>query len=142
MNPIPSISRKISAILSLLAELERQGHNDRYTPCSNKALLHWRLQIRGDEGLDYSWTITSREFGKQAILSDLLYFKYYFLDTLQIPYDKEKLIDDFEALSAYLTHVDHKYFMFRDFQSRNIMLKGRRGPFYRFPGRDERRPAI
>ena len=62
-----------------------------------------RLQIRGDEGLDYSKTITSREFGKQAILSDLLYFKYYFLDTLQIPYDKERLIDDFEGLSTYLT---------------------------------------
>jgi hypothetical protein len=52
-----------------------------------------------------------------------LYFKYYFLDTLKIPYDKEKLIDDFDALSNYLSHVDHKYFMFRDFQSRNVMVQ-------------------
>lgn len=56
-------------------------------------------------------------------MSDLLYFKYYFLDTLKIPYDKEKLIEDFEILSDYLTDVEHKYFMFRDFQSRNICVK-------------------
>jgi aminoglycoside/choline kinase family phosphotransferase len=109
---------------SLLNELERQGHTEPVYELFRQSLEELaRLQIRGDEGLDYSWTITSRDFGKQAILSDLLYFKYYFLDTLQIPYDKEKLIDDFEALSTYLTHVDHKYFMFRDFQSRNIMVK-------------------
>ena len=55
-------------------------------------------------------------------MADLLYFKYYFLDALRKPYDKQKLIDDFEALSNYLTHTEYKYFMFRDFQSRNIMI--------------------
>jgi aminoglycoside/choline kinase family phosphotransferase len=121
--------------LSLLGELERQGHNEPVYALFRKSLQELaRLQILGDEGLDYSWTITSREFGKQAILSDLLYFKYYFLDTLQIPYDKERLIDDFEALSTYLTQVDHKYFMFRDFQSRNIMLRDGRVHFIDFQG--------
>ncbi|RYY96400.1 MAG: hypothetical protein EOO11_13550, partial [Chitinophagaceae bacterium] len=52
-----------------------------------------------------------------------LYFKYYFLDALREPYDKQRLIDDFEALATYLTHTEYKYFMFRDFQSRNILLK-------------------
>ncbi|HMH23058.1 MAG TPA: RNase adapter RapZ [Puia sp.] len=109
---------------SLLGELESQGHDDYVYGLFQKSLKELaHLQIAGDHQLDYSWCLTSREFGKQAILSDLLYFKYYFLDTLQIPYDKEKLIDDFEALSNYLTHVDHKYFMFRDFQSRNIMIR-------------------
>jgi len=120
---------------SLLAELEQQGHNSEsyaFFRQSLEALA--KLQIRGDEGLDYNWAITSREFGKQAILSDLLYFKYYFLDTLEIPYDKEKLIDDFDALSSYLTHVDHKHFMFRDFQSRNIMLSDGRVHFIDFQG--------
>jgi aminoglycoside/choline kinase family phosphotransferase len=108
---------------SLLGELEQHGHNDWVYDLFRKSLKELaHLQIAGDLGLDYNWSITSKEFGKQAILSDLLYFKYYFLDTLQIPYDKEKLIDDFEALSTYLTHVDHKYFMFRDFQSRNILI--------------------
>jgi aminoglycoside/choline kinase family phosphotransferase len=120
---------------SLLKELEKEGHTDRLYAFFRQSLEELaRLQIFGDEGLDYDWAITSREFGKQAILSDLLYFKYYFLDTLQIPYDKEKLIDDFEALSTYLTHVDHKYFMFRDFQSRNIMLKEGQVHFIDFQG--------
>jgi aminoglycoside/choline kinase family phosphotransferase len=120
---------------SLLNELERQGHNDVVYELFRQSLRELaRLQIKGDEGLDYSWAITSRDFGKQAILSDLLYFKYYFLDTLQIPYDKEKLIDDFEALSTYLTHVDHKYFMFRDFQSRNIMIENGKVHFIDFQG--------
>lgn len=121
--------------LSLLGELERQGHNDRVYAFFRQSLGQLaRLQILGDDGLDYSRTITSREFGKQAILSDLLYFKYYFLDTLEIPYDKERLIDDFEALSTYLTHVDHKYFMFRDFQSRNIMLRDDKVHFIDYQG--------
>jgi aminoglycoside/choline kinase family phosphotransferase len=121
--------------LSLLGELEKQGHSDHAYSFFQKSLEQLaRLQIFGDEGLDYSWAITSKEFGKQAILSDLLYFKYYFLDTLQIPYDKEQLIDDFDALSSYLTHVDHKYFMFRDFQSRNIMLKDDAVHFIDFQG--------
>ncbi|MGN6399141.1 MAG: RapZ C-terminal domain-containing protein, partial [Flavisolibacter sp.] len=82
-----------------------------------------RLQVFGDKDLDYQKCLTNKEFGKQAIMADLLYFKYYFLDALRKPYDKQKLIDDFEALSNYLTHTEYKYFMFRDFQSRNIMVK-------------------
>lgn len=120
---------------SLLNELEKQGHNDQvYTFFQQSLEKLAELQIKGDQDLDYTWAITSREFGKQAILSDLLYFKYYFLDTLQIPYDKEKLIDDFEALSTYLTHVDHKYFMFRDFQSRNIMMQDGKVHFIDYQG--------
>ena len=121
--------------LSLLAELEKQGHNDAVLSLFRQSLQELaRLQILGDEGLDYDQTITSREFGKQAILSDLLYFKYYFLDTLQIPYDKERLIDNFEGLSGYLTRADHKYFLFRDFQSRNILLKDGQVHFIDFQG--------
>ncbi|HUB61687.1 MAG TPA: RNase adapter RapZ [Puia sp.] len=120
---------------SLLAELEKQGHNDAVHALFRQSLRELsKLQIRGDEGLDYDKTITSREFGKQAILSDLLYFKYYFLDTLQIPYDKERLIDDFEQLSAYLSQADHKYFLYRDFQSRNILLKDGKVHFIDFQG--------
>jgi aminoglycoside/choline kinase family phosphotransferase len=120
---------------SLLAELEKQGHSDTVLSLFRQSLQQLaRLQILGGEGLDYSKTITSREFGKQAILSDLLYFKYYFLDTLQIPYDKERLIDDFERLSAYLTQADHKYFLYRDFQSRNILLKDGQVHFIDFQG--------
>lgn len=109
---------------SLLNELERSGPGDYVYGLFEKSLKALALmQIEGLHDLDNSYCLTSKEFGKQAILSDLLYFKYYFLDTLKIPYDKEKLIEDFETLSAYLTHVEHKYFMFRDFQSRNIYIQ-------------------
>ncbi|HEY4153938.1 MAG TPA: RNase adapter RapZ, partial [Puia sp.] len=91
--------------------------------------------IRGDKGLDYeNWCLTSSEFGKQAILSDLLYFKYYFLDTLQLPYDKEKLVADFEIFASDLSKVDYKYFMFRDFQSRNIMIENEKVHFIDYQG--------
>ena len=82
-----------------------------------------KLQVKGDQHLDYGRCLTNKEFGKQAIMADLLYFKYYFLDALRKPYDKQALIDDFEALSNYLTHTEYKYFMFRDFQSRNILVR-------------------
>lgn len=121
--------------VSLLNELEKYGQDDYVFSLFQKSLKALSyLQIKGFRDLDYSYCLTSKEFGKQAILSDLLYFKYYFLDTLKIPYDKEKLIDDFEALSNYLTHVEHKYFMFRDFQSRNICIQNEQVHFIDYQG--------
>ena len=66
--------------ISLLNKLEELGFVDEVYQLFQKsivALAH--LQITGDQGLDYTYCITSKEFGKQAILSDLLYFKYYFV---------------------------------------------------------------
>ena len=110
---------------SLLNILEAKGFTQEVYDLFKESLHQLaRLQVLGDEGLNYKKCLTNEEFGKQAIMADLLYFKYYFLDTLQRPYDKQKLIDDFEALSNYLTHTEYKYFMFRDFQSRNILVTG------------------
>lgn len=110
--------------VSLLNRLEAEGFIQPVYDLFKKSLDELaKLQVKGDEGLDYDRTLTNKEFGKQAIMADLLYFKYYFLDALRRPYDKQKLINDFEALSNYLTHTEYKYFMFRDFQSRNIMVK-------------------
>lgn len=120
---------------SLLNKLEQNGHGDYVYGLFQKSLSALaRMQIIGDNGLNYEWSLTAKEFGKQAILSDLLYFKYYFLDTLQLPYDKQAMLDDFEALSTYLTHTEYKYFMFRDFQSRNIIVKNDAVSFIDFQG--------
>lgn len=109
--------------VSLLNRLEKEGFTDSIYKLFRFSLEQLaNLQVKGHEGLDYTRCLTNEEFGKQAIMADLLYFKYYFLDALRKPYDKQKLIDDFEALSTYLTHTEYKYFMFRDFQSRNIMV--------------------
>lgn len=111
--------------VSLLNRLEAEGlTNDIYDLFKNSLHQLALLQVKGHQGLDYARCLTNQEFGKQAIMADLLYFKYYFLDALRKPYDKQKLIDDFEALSNYLTHTEYKYFMFRDFQSRNILVQG------------------
>jgi aminoglycoside/choline kinase family phosphotransferase len=108
---------------SLLNKLEQHGHNDYVYGLFQKSLQALAaIQIKGNDGLNYDVCLTAKEFGKQAILSDLLYFKYYFLDTLKLPYDKQAMLQDFEALSSYLTFTEHKYFMFRDFQSRNIIV--------------------
>ena len=110
--------------ISLIDRLESEGYTDDIYGLFQKSLQTLaNLHVKGDEGLDYDRCLTNTEFGRQAIMADLLYFKYYFLDALRKPYDKQKLIDDFEALSNYLTHTEYKYFMFRDFQSRNIMVK-------------------
>ena len=109
--------------VSLLNKLEEGSFTPPVYDLFRKSLEELAcLQVKGDKGLDYDLCLTNKEFGKQAIMADLLYFKYYFLDALRKPYDKQKLIDDFEAISNYLTHTEYKFFMFRDFQSRNIMV--------------------
>jgi aminoglycoside/choline kinase family phosphotransferase len=119
----------------LLDILEQNGHDDYAFHLYKKSLKQLaRLQINGDEGLNYDICLTAKEFGRQAILSDLLYFKYYFLDTLQLPYDKQAMLDDFEALATYLTKTEYKYFMFRDFQSRNIIVNDDEVYFIDFQG--------
>lgn len=115
---------------SLLNRLEAEGFSCDVYGLFKKSLERLaELHVTGDKDLDYNNCLTNKEFGKQAIMADLLYFKYYFLDALRRPYDKQKLIDDFEALSNYLTHTEYKYFMFRDFQSRNIMIRDEE-PFF------------
>ena len=109
--------------VSLLNLLEQKGETPEiYSLFQHSLGSLAALHVKGDQDLNYNFCLTNAEFGKQAIMADLLYFKYYFLDALRRPYDKQKLINDFEALSSYLTHTEYKYFMFRDFQSRNILV--------------------
>jgi UPF0042 nucleotide-binding protein len=120
---------------SLLQILEEKGASPETYSLFRESLHQLaRLQVLGDEGLDYEKCLTNKEFGRQAIKADLFYFKYYFLDALRKPYDKQKLIDDFDALSSYLTFTEFKFFMFRDFQSRNIMIQDNTVHFIDFQG--------
>lgn len=107
---------------SLLDAIEAKGFNDAVYTLYQKSLKQLaRLQVKAHQAIDYSRCLTNSEFGKEAILADLLYFKYYFLDTLGKPYDKQKLIHDFNQLSDFLAGISYKKFMFRDFQGRNII---------------------
>jgi aminoglycoside/choline kinase family phosphotransferase len=120
---------------SLLNVLEKKGHTDETYILFQKTLKELaKLQIKGNEDLDYNLCLTSKEFDKQTIFTDLLYFKYYFLRTLKLSYNKQKLFDDFDALANYLTHTDAKYFLMRDCQSRNVMVKGEEVYFIDYQG--------
>lgn len=131
--PVPSIIAYNSEVdiylqedlgtASLLNQLEENGPSEAVYQlyCQTLSQLA-KVQILGDEGLDYENCLTAKSFGRQAIVSDLLYFKYYFLDTLKKPYDKQALLNDFETLASYLDNAEHKYFLYRDFQSRNVVV--------------------
>ena len=130
---------------NLFAHVQRSlivgGFGENVIELYKKVLSHLvKLQVLGHQGLDYSKAYPTERFDRQAIIDDLNYFKYYFVKPHEeIDFNETRLGKDFEAYADFVSQAPCDFFMYRDFQSRNIMVKdgvlyfidfqgGRKGP--------------
>lgn len=110
--------------------------------CRTMSMLP-KIQFEGGDGLDFSICYPQPAFDKGMVMFDLNYFKYCFLKATGLEFNELKLQEDFESFAAGLLEgsSDVPTFMYRDLQSRNVMLKdgepyfidfqgGRRGPVH------------
>lgn len=132
--------------MSLFAAIEkgrltRSFGNDEKELLTKVIRLLPDIQFKGAEGFDYSKCYPAPEFDMRSIMWDLNYFKYCFLKATGLEFQEDLLEDDFQAMAKTLLQVDSETFMYRDFQSRNVMIHngepwfidfqgGRKGPYY------------
>lgn len=81
-----------------------------------------RFQVIGAEEFDFNQCYPQPEFNLRSILWDLNYFKYCFLKATGLDFQEDKLENEFERLAYILLQNRMNAFMYRDFQSRNVMV--------------------
>ncbi|MDR0618410.1 MAG: phosphotransferase [Bacteroidales bacterium] len=83
-----------------------------------------KIQIEGGKNFNYTHAFPTPKFDKQAMLWDMNYFKYMFLHLTHTSFNETALENDFNTLIKLLNdNIPSGYFLYRDFQTRNIMIK-------------------
>jgi aminoglycoside/choline kinase family phosphotransferase len=111
-------------LFSFLSEVrEKEGFSGRIVSMYKKVIQALPVfQIEAGTDLDYSVCYPRNSFDRQSMMWDLSYFKYYFLKLANIPFDEQSLEDDFQKFTDFLLGTERGYFLYRDFQSRNVMI--------------------
>ncbi|MDR2119616.1 MAG: phosphotransferase [Tannerella sp.] len=93
-----------------------------------------RIQVAGAEGLDFTQCYPQPAFDDRSVLWDLNYFKYCFLKATGMDFQEDLLEDDFGRMCATLLDGTPKTFLYRDFQSRNVIIRHGEPYFIDFQG--------
>jgi len=120
-----------TTLYAYLTQIKAQlGFNDELKDIYKKVLDNLVLfQSKGGKSINYKYCYPRSSFDKQSMMWDLHYFKYYFLKLAGISFDEQNLEDDYQTFTDFLLDADREFFLYRDFQSRNVMLRGG-NPFF------------